>query len=114
VRDLLHPADLYGLLRSQSERLDECAGEVFNVGGGPAVSTSLRELTALCEEVVGRSVPVHSEPGTSAVDIPLYISDHGKAARRFGWRPRRTVAEIVADIHRWLKDNEAALRPLFA
>lgn len=58
VRDLLHPDDLFRLIKKQLDTLDTCSGEVFNVGGGHAVSTSLRELTSLCRETVGRSVPV--------------------------------------------------------
>jgi len=50
VRDLLHPEDLYRLIRSQLDGLDEGEGEIYNVGGGQSVSTSLCELTTLCQE----------------------------------------------------------------
>jgi CDP-paratose 2-epimerase len=114
VRDLLHPADLYALIRKQLSAIDGCAGEVFNIGGGHSVSTSLCELTALCREVVGRSIPIQREPETSAVDIPLYITDYGKAARRFGWRPQCAVRDIVEGITRWIRENEDQLKTVFA
>jgi len=113
VRDLLHPHDLYQLVSTQAARLDECAGKVYNVGGGRKVSTSLRELTALCREVVGREVAVEGDAQTSAVDIPLYVSDHRRASGEFAWEPQRTVRDIVEDIFRWLRANEATLKPLF-
>lgn len=113
VRDLLHPADLYRLLRQQLARLDDCAGEIFNVGGGRQVSTSLRELTMLCREVLGNKVAVVEKPETSAVDIPLYISDYRKAARFFDWQPRHDLCHIVEDIYKWLRANERVLKPIF-
>ena len=86
---------------------------LFNVGGGLEVSVSLRELTEVCREVVGGEVPVTSNPETSPVDIPFYVSDAGRVRERFGWRPERGVRAIVSEIHQWLGANEAALRPLF-
>ncbi len=113
VRDLLHPADLFSLVVRQLGEIDACSGEIYNVGGGREVSTSLSELTDLCREVVGREVSVGSDPRTSPVDIPLYISDYSRAARRFGWQPRRSVRVIVEEIARWIGENEAQLRPIF-
>jgi CDP-paratose 2-epimerase len=114
VRDLLHPDDLFDLLLKQHDKLDEVSGRIFNIGGGDRVSTSLLELTEICRRVTGNSVPIGSKPETSPVDIPLYISDHSLAESTFGWKPRRDLNAIVGDIHRWLVQREADLRPLFA
>lgn len=114
VRDLLHPEDLFRLLQKQLSKIDECSGEVFNIGGGKQISTSLLELTELCRKVTGNQVPIEMETQTSAVDIPLYISDYQKAAQTFSWRPELSVEKIVEDIFHWLRDNETELRPLFA
>jgi CDP-paratose 2-epimerase len=111
VRDLLHPADLFDLISRQLPRIAKYSGEVFNVGGGPDGSVSLRELTALCSELLGE-VPIGSDPETSWVDVPLYISDCAKVRSAFDWRPARTVRTIVTDIIDWLKSNESALRSL--
>jgi CDP-paratose 2-epimerase len=113
VRDLLHPADLYDLLTRQIAGLDSLRGDRFNVGGGRDVSVSLKELTDVCRDVVGAEVPVSSEPLTSPVDIPLYITDALRVRERFGWSPERGVRTIVSEIHEWLGAHEAALRPLF-
>jgi CDP-paratose 2-epimerase len=110
VRDLLHPADLYSLIKRQLSQIDDHPGEVFNVGGGNSVSTSLLELTALCEEVLGNQVVIESDPRTSPVDIPLYISDYSKVAQRFDWAPRRSVRNIVEDIVVWIRENEEPLK----
>ncbi len=114
VRDLLHPDDLFALLRAQMGNMAAGTGRVFNAGGGRPVSVSLAELTALCRDVTGNEVAIGSDPATAAVDIPLYLSDHARATGAFGWTPRKDAGVIVAEIADWLRKNEAALRPLFA
>jgi CDP-paratose 2-epimerase len=113
VRDLLHPADLFSLVKKQVENIENHSGKVFNVGGGPEISTSLAELTTLCQTIVGKKVPVSEEPLSSPVDIPLYISDCSRAATTFDWRPQHSVPGIVEDISHWIQENEATLRPIF-
>jgi hypothetical protein len=42
--------------------------------------------------------------------VPIYISD---CSRLFGltqWRPEHGAREILEDIHRWISDNEPAVR----
>lgn len=113
VRDLLHPDDLFTLISRQVNRIDECAGQVFNVGGGEKTTVSLRELTALCQQVSGNQVSITEHPETSPMDIPLYISDYSKIAASFDWHPKRTVRDIVEDIHKWIRLNEEQLKHIF-
>ena len=80
----------------------------------PKPSTSLAELTSLCQRVTCNSVPIGSEPATSPVDIPWYVSDFGRAEKAFGWRPQKDVEQIVGDIHAWLTRDRVRLAPLFA
>lgn len=114
VRDLLHPLDLYALIETQASNLRAYSGQVFNCGGGRRVSTSLLELTTLCEEITGNQVKIECKPETSPVDIPLYISDSSKAQKEFGFEPKRDVREIVQSIYSWIKANETDLKPIFA
>ena len=113
VRDILHVADLYDLLLQQLDRVDECAGQIFNVGGGHDVSVSLAELTALCQDVTGKTLEIGSDPDTRDADIPYYVSDCRLIHECLDWRPRRDVAEIVGDIHGWIAQNKDLLRPVF-
>lgn len=112
VRDLLHPADLFELVSRQLPEIERHSGEVFNVGGGPEVSVSLRELTKLCGELLGE-LPIGSESETSWVDVPLYVTDCTKVRKAFGWRPSRSVRSIVTDIIDWVRSKESALRSLY-
>lgn len=109
VRDLLHPDDLCDLIDRQIQSLDRLSGSTFNVGGGRKGSVSLREFTALCQETVGRSVPIAEDPATSSVDIPWYVTDHGKVTGQLQWAPKRGPRQIVEDIAAWVGANESSL-----
>jgi len=111
VRDILHPSDLFELVDRQIAALPRHSGEVFNVGGGRGVSASLSELADICRELLG-PVPIGSDPETSWVDVPLYVSDSRRAQREFGWKPARTVTTIVRDTIEWIRRNERTLRAL--
>lgn len=113
VRDLLHPDDLFSLLQRQLSDVDALQADVYNVGGGPEVSVSLRELTGLCEAESGRGIEIGSVPETSPVDIPLYLSDYRRVQQRYDWSPQRLPADIVADIAGWIRAGGDRLSPFF-
>ncbi len=54
VRDVLFVDDLVKALRLAGDDIDRPRGQAFNVGGGPARTTSLIELVDLIEELHGR------------------------------------------------------------
>jgi CDP-paratose 2-epimerase len=114
VRDILHVQDLYDLLEIQLARIAELDGEVFNVGGGVPISVSLQELTALCREHTGNTIPIQSVPETRPQDLICYLSDCRKVTARTGWRPRLQPATIIAEIARWISDHRADLEPILA
>jgi CDP-paratose 2-epimerase len=113
VRDLLHVDDLFDLISRQMDQVESWKGQIYNVGGGFPVSTSLLELTATCRDVTGRSVPVDAVPETASVDIRIFLTDARRAMADFDWLPHRSVPAIVEDIRGWLHENSAMLQPLF-
>ncbi|NIA15660.1 MAG: NAD-dependent epimerase/dehydratase family protein [Nitrospiraceae bacterium] len=114
VRDLLHVDDLLRLILYQIDHLDALSGEIFNVGGGAAVSVSLRELTALCQEITGNAIDIGSEPSNRPADIPIYITDHSRVTKRTGWIPQRGVRDTLEEICAWIRDNREALAPILS
>ena len=114
VRDVLHIADLYDLVDYEIGNLEALSGSTFNVGGGPDISVSLAELTALCEERTSRSVVRSGDPDAHAQDIPYYISDHRAVTANTGWCPRRSVTEILDDVFGWLSEYREDLFPLLS
>ncbi len=110
VRDMLHIDDLYRLLAIQIKNLSEYNGEIFNVGGGLEVSLSLRELTALCEEITGNRIEISKEKENRQADIPFYVTDNSKISKMSGWAPRIKPQDIVKDIYSWIVTNENILK----
>mgnify|MGYP000108938016 CR=1 FL=1 len=102
VRDLLYIDDLLDLYDRAVERIDMTAGEVYNVGGGPANTLSVwAEFGPLLERLVGRPIPVSYDdwrPG----DQRVYISDIRKAQRELGWVPRIGVEEGIRRLYEWV------------
>lgn len=114
VRDMLHVDDLFDLLVRQIADPARWRGDVYNVGGGEAISTSLCELTEFCRASTGKQVPIASDPETSPVDVRIYLTDARRAMRDFAWKPERDVKSIVEEIAAWVRAHEDELRPIIA
>jgi len=110
VRDLLHVQDLCDLIAQQVAHFELYSGKLFNVGGGLDGSLSLREMTALCEQITGNGIAIASEPRTRPADVRIYITDYRRLADLTGWRPSRGPALIVSDICEWIGAEEKLVR----
>jgi CDP-paratose 2-epimerase len=86
--------------------------EIYNVGGGNKSSVSLKELSALCQEITGNKIQINAVKENRVADIPIYITDNSKVTSTLGWTPKITPKEIVVDIFKWIKANEAAVKSL--
>ncbi len=114
VRDVLHVADLYDLVRTQMQSLSQLSGGVFNAGGGEANSISLVELTARCGDCSGRTLDIGRVPDTRDFDIPYYVTDNTAVTAATGWAPTRSVDAVLDDVFEWLRKNRAELAPIVA
>jgi len=112
VRDLLHVDDLFELLDIQLQDIDTYNNRIFNVGGGQKSSLSLVETTKLCEAISGRNIEIKPDPEPRPADLTSYISDSRKIIAETGWKPKHTPETILRDIHRWIVENEAILKPI--
>lgn len=113
VRDILHVDDLCELILDQVDHLDRYDRHVFNVGGGAACGVSLRELTALSQEVTGNEIPMGSSPQDRPADVRIYVTDHRRLTEYSGWRPKRDPRTVMADICHWIRAGESTLRGIF-
>jgi CDP-paratose 2-epimerase len=112
VRDVLFIDDLIAAYDLAWRRIEATRGQIYNVGGGPANTISLRDLLGVLRSEVDRDLAVgHADwrPG----DQPVYVSDIGKAARDFGWRPEVDWRTGVGRLLAWVRDNRAMLERLF-
>jgi len=102
VRDFLHPDDLFDLCDLELALLDECTGRTFNVGGGLENSASLRELTALCQEISGNAPPIGEDSTDRPGDIRIYVTDNTQVETELGWKPQLSLRRIFEDLHDWI------------
>ena len=112
VRDMLHVQDLLNLVLVQASRLDTLHADIFNVGGGLENSVSLLELTELCRNITGCTIPVAADKEDRPADIPWYVTNNEHVMNAFGWAPNRSLETIVDDTARWIRDHRDTLRPL--
>jgi len=108
VRDILHVYDLIDAMTAVRAHRDYTRGQVFNLGGGLARTASVIEMLRACECRSGR--PLHLiysdvRPG----DQPLYVSDTSKLEAMTGWKPSRSLDDILTSIEDFWRENQAAI-----
>ena len=95
VRDYLHVADVvdaYALLLEKGE-----GGEIYNVSSGQGIT--VRELAERVLERSGISGTVVQDPALMrSSDIPISVGESSKLRRQTGWRPSRTIDDIIDDL----------------
>ena len=105
VRDMLYVEDLLDAYQAAIERIEEAAGQVYNVGGGPQNTISIwKEFGPALEDLVGREIPVEWQdwrPG----DQRIYVSDIRKAKRELGWEPRVSLQDGMSRLYQWIRTN---------
>lgn len=112
VRDFIHIDDVYDAVKTQLDNFDIYKNDVWNIGGGAENSVSLQELTMLCQEVTGNSVPIESVAEDRPADVKLFITDSSKFLEKSGLRWNKGAKATVNDIYEWIKQNEADLKPI--
>jgi CDP-paratose 2-epimerase len=111
VRDLLHVDDLIRAFQAVTDRIDITAGQIYNLGGGPANTLSIwAEFGPLLSEMVGRPVTPAAWRDWRPGDQPVFVADVSKATREFGWAPQIGVREGIGRLFEWVRNN----RHLFA
>jgi UDP-glucose 4-epimerase len=102
VRDYIHVTDLADAHLRALDALDtpELAGRhrIFNLGTG--TGSSVLDIVATIAEVTGQTVPTVDEP-RRAGDPAVLVADGSGARTELGWRPTRTLADMIADAWRF-------------
>jgi CDP-paratose 2-epimerase len=104
VRDILFVDDLVNALLLAQTHMPALAGQVFNIGGGTANTTSLLELLALIAEIHGQK-PVIRFAAWRPGDQKYYASDIQRFSTATGWVPQVRVRQGVAALYAWLLQN---------
>ncbi len=104
IRDVLDVRDLVRVYQAAIDRIDDVAGEAFNIGGGSRNTLSLLELLDYIESARGIKIPLSYadwRPG----DQRVFICDINKAKARLDWQPNVDVKVGVLDLIDWVNRN---------
>jgi CDP-paratose 2-epimerase len=113
VRDVLYVDDLVDAYEAAIDQPNISAGQIFNIGGGPARAISLLDLIAILEDLRGRPMAVSYadwRPG----DQRVYVSDVGKVSAALGWSPRVDVKTGVERLFNWAASHRETLEAVRA
>lgn len=78
--------------------------KVFNVGTG--IGTTLRELIACMEQVVGCRAQIIQQPGRQ-IDVPVNILDPTLAREHVAWTPATSLEAGLISTWSWMEAREA-------
>jgi len=105
VRDLLYVEDLVELMDRACTNIERTAGQIYNVGGGPAQTISVwAELQEPLKRLIEKLPAVEYgefRPG----DQRIYVSDTRKAREQLNWSPRVGIAEGLQRMVEALKEK---------
>jgi UDP-glucose-4-epimerase GalE len=108
VRDFVHVDDLaaahlLALERCRQPRTFWC----FNLGTG--AGASVREVLRCAERVVGRKLRVREKP-RRAGDPAFLVASNERARETLGWRPERSLEQIVESAWKWHRTHPHGYR----
>ena len=106
VRDVLFVQDLADAMTLAMDRIDQTAGEAFNMGGGPDNAVSLLQMLQMIGDAAGREAD-YSFSDWRRGDQKYYVSDTRKFRKLTGWQPKVVVREGVARLYQWLSRHNA-------
>jgi CDP-paratose 2-epimerase len=105
VRDVLYVEDLIDAYEAAIARIGRVAGEVFNIGGGPANTLSIwTETGPLLEALFGRHIPVEWgdwRPG----DQRICVMDVRQVSAALDWSPKVAPSDGVRRLYEWVVEN---------
>ena len=98
VRDYIHIEDLGRAHLLALEHLEAGTHHLLNLGTGDGYT--VREVIEAAGRVTGREIPTRDEarrPG----DPPQLVAANGRAGAVLGWRPERSLEDMIADAWAW-------------
>ena len=99
VRDYIHVADLADAHRRALTYLIE-GGETTALNLGTGTGTTVKELVETIRRTTNHPFLIEIAPRRPG-DAPCLVADNGRALAVLGWRPTRTLDDIVRSAWRW-------------
>lgn len=101
-RDFVHISDIVELVHAVAQSIANPGVNIYNAGSGDAIS--LNVLLTMIETTANRPLQRHWQPARG-VDIPRISLDITRAETCFGWQPRISMKEGLADTWQWMTDK---------
>lgn len=105
VRDILYVDDLIDVYMGAVAKINLCAGEIYNIGGGVDNAVSLLEYVDILEEAFGKKIKLMFKQERLG-DQKLFVSDNSKLARDLNWRAKVNKEEGIKLLLDWVKINK--------
>ncbi len=86
---------------------------LFSIGGSKKSYTSLAQLTKICEKITNNKIKLGKVSKTSIYDIPYFVTDNTKVTKTYGWKPKKSIYDVVMDTYIWLSKNKKNLKKYF-
>jgi UDP-glucose 4-epimerase len=99
IRDYIHVVDLADAHVQSLEYL-EAGGESTALNLGTGVGTSVFEIIAAAEEVIGRPVPYEVAPRRRGDPVALF-ADTTKSKSVLRWSPSHSLTDILGSAWAW-------------
>lgn len=106
-RDFIHIADIVDLVDAVGRAVVGTGVCAYNAASGNAIN--LNALLAMIEATTGRSLQRHWQPARG-VDVPKISLEITRAKASFGWQPRVTLEEGLADTWQWISRASTSIR----
>ena len=104
-RDYTYIDDIVSGVVAACHRVQGGAFNIYNLGG--TVTTSLAELVAMIEAVVGREAIIDRQP-LQPGDVPITFADVNNAARDLDYSPSTPVRVGIERFWEWYRTRQAA------
>jgi CDP-paratose 2-epimerase len=111
VRDVLFVDDLNRAFASAMSCIDQAAGKIFNIGGGPQNTLSLLELLETLDRFFGLKTKCRFVPPRVG-DQKVFVSDINKAEKDLDWQPQVGLHKGLASMYEWCGKNLGIIRKL--
>lgn len=99
IRDYVHVDDLADAhVRALDHLANGGASEAVNLGTG--TGSSVKEVIDEAQKVSGKEIPVIYGDRRAGDPVQVY-GDNAKAAALLGWKPERTLEDVVSSAWRW-------------
>jgi UDP-glucose 4-epimerase len=104
VRDYIHVADLARAHVLALDHLEAGKHTIYNLGNGNGFSN--KQVVRAVEEVTGKKLPVATGPRREG-DPATLVASSTRAHDVLGWRPEKSLEQMVADAWAFYRGNQA-------